>query len=402
MNELLPRHDEETSELLLGPRDREVRDAVRRVVRDVIASRAAEVDRDSLFPEVGYRALVEAGLAGLLVPETYGGSGDSLIAYVAAVEEIARACGSTSAVYMTQTHCATPILLAGSEEQKRRCLPALCSGQVYGSLVVTEPDAGSDVARMRTTARREGDSYVLDGAKTFITTGDRARVMVLFASVDLSAGRDGISAFLVEGDPDGLVRSRPMKKMGIRGSSTAELAFQGCRVPASALLGEEGRGFELSMLSVVKSRMSAAAQGVGYAGAAYAAAVEWAMARGLLAGGRPEAQGLQFRLAGIRSRISAARVLLYATALAVERSDDGAIAAVSQAKALCTDLGVEVAMEAVDLLGPDGDLQRFGIERALRDAKAGQIYDGTNEVQQIIVARDIRARASGASLARPH
>ncbi len=396
----LPSHDEEVAELLLTPRDRAVRDAVRQVVRDAVAPHAAEVDRGSLFPEAGYAALAGAGLAGLLVPERYEGSGHSLVAYVAAVEEITRACGSTSAVYMTQMHTATPILLAGTEEQKRRCLPALCSGRAYGSLVVTEPDAGSDVAAMRTTARRDGDSYILDGSKTFITTGDRSRVMVVFASVDRSAGRDGISAFLVEGDPDGLVRSRPMRKMGIRGSSTAELAFQECRVPANALLGEERRGFELSMLSVVKSRMSAAAQGVGYASAAYAGALAWANARGLLASGRSEAQGLQFRLAGMRSRISAARVLLYATASAVERSDDGATAAVSQAKAFCTDLGVEVATEAVDLLGPDGDLARFGIERALRDAKVGQIYDGTNEVQHMIVARDTRARLAASSARR--
>ena len=386
-------HDEEAAELLLMPRDRAVRDAVREVVRDSVAPQAAEVDRDSVFPEVGYRALADAGLAGLLVPERYGGTGDSLVAYVAAVEEITRGCGSTSAVYMTQMHCANPILLAGTDEQKDRCLPAICSGQAYGSLVVTEPDAGSDVAAMTMTARRDGESYVLDGSKTFITTGDRAGVMVVFASVDRSAGRDGISAFLIEGNPDGLRRSRPMRKMGIRGSSTAELSFQGCRVPVSAILGEERHGFELSMLSVVKSRMSAAAQGVGYAAAAYAGAVKWAKGRGLLAASSREAQGLQFRLAAMRSRIIAARVLLYATAAAVDHSDDGATAAVSQAKAFCTDLGVEVATEAVDLLGPDGDLVRFGVERALRDAKVGQIYDGTNEIQQMIVARDIRMRA---------
>ncbi len=388
----VPDHDEQAADGLLSPADRAVRDAVREIVRREVAPRAAAVDARSAFPEASYQALAAAGLAGLLMPESLGGSGHSTVAYAAAMEEITAACGGTSTVYMTQMHCAHPIALVGTDEQRRRTIPALCSGAAYGSLAVTEPDAGSDVASMRTVAERHGDGWVVNGTKTFITTGDRAEVIVLFATLDRAAGRSGITAFLVEGHPPGLRRGRPMRKMGVRGSSTAELSFEDCRLPAGACLGGEGGGYDLSMRSVVKSRVSAAAQGVGHAAGAYAAAVAWATERGLLAASRRDAQPVQFALAGMRSRIAAARALLYSTAAVVDRAERDPIPEVSLAKLHCTDLAVEIATEALLLLGPEGDLARSGVERRLRDAKVGQIYDGTNQVQRMLIARDVRRR----------
>jgi alkylation response protein AidB-like acyl-CoA dehydrogenase len=389
--------DEPTTELMLSEGDRAVRDRTRAVVREIVAPRASAVDREERFPTESVQALADAGLAGLLTSREYGGAGASVVAYAAALEEITAACGSTSTVVMTQMHCAHPIELAGNDEQKRCVLPELAAGTCIGALGVTEPGAGSDVAAMRTTARRDADGYVVNGAKTFITSGDRAGAIVLFATVDRSRRRDGITAFLVQGDPPGLRRGAPMHKMGLRGSSTTELFFDDCRLPVSACLGGEGNGYQLSMESVIRSRISAAAQGVGHAVGAYVAAVAWASRYGLLSSGRRDAQRIQFRLAEMRTRVAAGRVLLYATAALVDRADIEAIAQVSTAKLRCTDLGVEIATEAVDLLGLVGDFVRWGAERRLRDAKVGEIYDGTNEVQRMIVARDIRRRASSAA-----
>jgi alkylation response protein AidB-like acyl-CoA dehydrogenase len=382
--------EEAVTEQRLGPAEREVRDAVRDVVARVVAPAAAAVDAGARFPGEEYRALADAGLAGLLVPPEYGGTGHSVLAYVAAMEEISAGCGSTATVYMTQMHAAYPILVAGDEAQRTRWLPGLCSGEALGSLCVTEPDAGSDVAAMRTTARRDGDAYVLSGGKTFITTGDRADVLVVFATVDRQAGRDGITAFVVEGDTPGLSRGRVLHKLGQRGSTTAELFFDGCRVPAPNRLGSEGSGWALSMASVVKSRLSAAAQGIGFARGAFEHARRWADERRLLRGAEGVAQEVQFGLAEARARIAAARALLYETAALVDGGAADAVTEVSMAKLVCTDCAMETATRMVELLGEDGDLIEFGVERFLRDAKVTQIYDGTNQIQRLLIARSLR------------
>lgn len=385
--------DEPAADALLGPAERAVRDAVRAVVAREVAPRARSVDAEARFPAEGYQALARAGLAGLLFPRALGGSGHSTLAYAVAMEEIAAACGATATVYMTQMHAAYPIYLAGTPAQQQRYVPPLCDGRLYGALAISEPDGGSDVAAMRTLARRDGDGYVIDGAKTFITTGDRSGVVVLFATVDRALGRRGITAFLVEPGTPGFSTGRPLHKLGIRGSSTVELFFAGCRVPASSRLGGEGEGFELSMRSVVKSRISAAAQGLGLARGAYERALRWAHARGLLAAGARADQDVQFALADLRTRLLAARLLLYRVAArvdeAVEHELTGEIALV---KLHCSDLAMAVTAEAVDLLGDEGDLEELEVERYLRDAKITQIYDGTNQIQRLLVARDTLQR----------
>lgn len=383
--------DESIGESRLGPAERDVRDRVRAIVAEVIAPRAREVDELARFPYEAIAALSEAGLAGLLIPRDLGGSGHSTLAYVAAMEEISAACGSTATVYMTQMHAAYPILVAGTDEQRRRWVPPLSQGRAYGSLAVTEPNAGSDVASLRTFARRDGDAYVLSGTKTFISTGDLASTVVVFATVDRNAGRDGITAFVVERGTPGFESGAVMHKLGMRGASTTEIFFDECRVSAANRLGGEGEGWQLSMRSVVKSRLSAAAQGVGLARGALEHARAWAASRGLLRGTGVPAQDVQFVLADARARIAAARALLYETAILADQPGLEPVSEVSMAKLVCTDCAMAVANDLVDVLGDEGDLVEHGVERYLRDAKVTQIYDGTNQIQRLLIARDLRA-----------
>jgi alkylation response protein AidB-like acyl-CoA dehydrogenase len=385
-----PALDEAAADVQLTDDERDLRERVRDVVRREVAPRARELDRHGSFAHDSYQALARAGLAGLLFPPDLGGSGASTVGYALAMEEIASACGATSLVYMTQTHAAYPIALAGAPELAKRWVPALCAGTAYGSLAITEPGAGSDVSALRTTARRDGEGYVLDGSKTFITTGDRADVIVLFATTDRTAGRKAVSAFVVEGAADGLTRGKPLEKMGMHGSSTAELFLDGVRVPAGARLGEEGSGWSIVMRSVVKSRVSAAAQGVGFARGAYAETLA------ALAQAGPIDPVAGARLAELRARVLQGRLLLHATARAIDAVPDAPLTAeVAMMKLACTDLGTEVALACTDLLGARGDLWDIGVERYVRDAKVTQIYDGTNEIQRLLIARDTARRLEG-------
>ena len=374
--------DESVAERLLDERGRQVRDQLRRVLADRVAPHVWHHDETGEFAGQRCQAIAEAGLGGLLFPAELGGTDDSAVTYAMAVAEIAAVCPATSLIYMTQMHAAYPILLMGSPEQQRTWIPRLCSAESFGSLAITEPDAGSDVAALRTTARRDGQDYVLRGSKTFITNGDVADILIVFATVDRTAGRRGITAFLVPGDAPGLTRGRPLRKMGMHGSSTAELFLDEVRVPEAARLGGEGEGWLLSMRSVVKSRLSAAAQGVGIATRAYQLASSLSSVDGQVD------QAAAFDLADMRTRLLTGRLLLYATAAAIDAGLENLTAQVSAMKLWCTDLGVWMADRACDLLGPRGDLAGCEVERLLRDAKVTQIYDGTNEIQRLIISRD--------------
>ncbi|MFF0108860.1 acyl-CoA dehydrogenase family protein [Streptomyces hirsutus] len=382
--------DEPAADAALTDREREVRTLTREVVSREVAPRAAELDATHTFAHDSVQALARAGLMGLVFPTHLGGTGDTNVAYAVAMEEVTAGCAATSLVFMTQMHAAYPILLAGSDELAQRYIPGLLDGSVYGALGITEPHAGSDVASLRTTARPTGDGYLLDGAKTFITTGDRAGVIICFATVDKSLGRRGISAFVVDGGWDGVSHGRPFEKMGMHGSSTAELFFDDVRIPADHLLGEEGQGWRVVMNSVVKSRISAAAQGVGLARAAYARTLA-ALTR--LHGSRlPDEH--TFALAELRGRILQGRLLLHAVARQVDTATDIPTGQIGMMKQACTDLGFTAAVEATRILGPYGDLAVLGVERCLRDAKVTQIYDGTNEIQRLLIGREI-TRAMG-------
>jgi alkylation response protein AidB-like acyl-CoA dehydrogenase len=251
---------------------------------------------------------------------------------------------------------------------------------------------------MRTVARRTGDSYVLNGEKTFISNGDRADVIVLFATVDTALGKAGVTAFLLDtATLDGFTSGAPMKKLGQKGASTVTLSFQECQIPESARMGDEGQGYSLLLRSVTRSRISAAAQGVGFAQGAFDAVVSWAIDHDLLSSKTAHAQDLQFELARLRGDITAARAMLMSVCDQVDHSDDEPVAEVSLVKMHCTALGTTVAARCVELLGPDGDLVSLGAERRLRDAKIAEIYDGTNQVQSMLVARDIRLGAMHAA-----
>lgn len=375
--------------------DADVIKAVDAVVERTIRPHAAKVDAESTFPAEGLKDLASEGLGVLLMPRDLGGTGASSATYADALARVSAACGSTSTVYMTQMHCAHPIHLQGSEEQAEKWIPRLCDGSAVGAIALTEPGAGSDVATMRTFARPDGDNYVVNGEKTFISNGDRADVIVLFASTNLRQGKDGVTAFLLEtAGLDGFEAGAPMKKLGQKGASTVTLAFQDCVIPASARMGAEGEGYPLLLRSVVRSRISAAAQGVGFAQGAFDRVVAWAAERDLLSSRTAAAQDLQFELARIRGEITAARAMLFSVCDQVDAGGEEPVAEVSLAKLHCTTLGTRVAAACIALLGPDGDLVELGVERQLRDAKIAEIYDGTNQIQSMLVARDIRISAS--------
>ncbi|GGJ65535.1 acyl-CoA dehydrogenase family protein [Streptomyces brasiliensis] len=376
--------DEPVADAALTPREQQVRRLARELVAERIAPRAWETDLTHRFPEDGVAELSRAGLGGLLFPERLGGSADSNVSYAVAMEEIAAGCAATSLVFMTQMHAAYPILLAGDAALQERYIPGLLDGSRYGSLGITEPDAGSDVASLTTTARRDGDSWVLSGQKTFITTGDRADVIICFATVDRGKGRDGVTAFVVEGGWDGVGHGKPFDKLGMHGSSTAELFFDGVRIPSGNLLGNEGGGWAVVMSSVVKSRISAAAQGVGLARAAYARTLS-ALVR---EHGPKLPDELAFALADLRGRILQGRLLLHAVARQVDADPKTTPGQIGIMKQSCTDLGWQTAVAATRLLGPLGDLAELGVERCLRDAKVTQIYDGTNEIQRLLIGRE--------------
>lgn len=382
--------DEPAADAMLTAREREIRELSREVVSREVAPRAAELDATHAFAHESVQALARVGLMGLVFPQWLGGTGDTNVAYAVAMEEITAGCAATSLVFMTQMHVAYPILTAGGDELARRYIPGLLDGSVYGSLGITEPSAGSDVASLRTTATPTGDGYLLRGSKTFITTGDRAGVIICFATVDKSMGRRGITAFVVDGGWDGVGHGRPFEKMGMHGSSTAELFFDDVHIPADHLLGEEGKGWGVVMNSVVKSRISAAAQGIGLARAAYARTL--ATLNRLHGTRLPDEH--TFALAELRGRILQGRLLLHAVARQVDTADDIPTGQIGMMKQACTDLGFTTAVEATRILGPYGDLAVLGVERCLRDAKVTQIYDGTNEIQRLLIGREI-TRAMG-------
>lgn len=379
--------DEPSVDAHLTARELEIRELTRDVVSREVAPRARQADIDGVFPEHGVRALADAGLMGLVFSRELGGSGDSNVAYATAMEEIAAACGSTSLVFMTQMHAAYPIMSFGSEALAKRWVPALVDGSVYGSLAITEPGAGSDVSGIRTRAVHDpaGSGYRINGSKTFITTGDRAGVIVCFATTDRTKGRDGIGAFVVDGSQTSVRHGTPFSKLGMRASSTAEVFFDDAFVPEDAVLGGVGAGWRVVMQSVVKSRISAAAQGVGLARAAYARTLH--VLRTVSPGRLPDEQ--LFALGTLRGRIAQGRLLLISTARHVDANPDAPTGLIGMMKQSCTDLGWDVAAECARILGPLGDLSDVGVERCLRDAKVTQIYDGTNEIQRLLIGREI-------------
>ncbi len=370
---------------------RELRDLVRALARERIAPRAAEIDESHEFPWDVVELFREHELFGLLYDEEWGGTGTGTLLALVAIEEVCKVCASSGLILAVQELGSLGLKLAGSQEQKQRYLPRLASGEWLAAYALTEAGSGSDSAAMRTSARLDGDHYVLDGGKRFITNAGVASLYTVFAKTDPDAGHAGISAFVVESDTPGFEVARLEPKMGIAGSTTGELVFDGCRVPAANLLGEEGEGFRIAMRILDRSRPGVAAQALGIAQGATDYALEYAKSRETM--GKPIAQHqlVAGKLADMETRCEAARGLLYRFGRMVDEGapDDELTKASAMAKLYCSDVAMEVTTEAVQILGGYGYIREYPVERMMRDAKITQIYEGTNEVQRLVIAREM-------------
>ncbi|MEU1298254.1 acyl-CoA dehydrogenase family protein, partial [Streptomyces sp. NPDC005840] len=366
-----------------------LRDAVRALAEAKIAPFAAAVDEEARFPQEAHDALVANDLHAVHVPEEYGGGGADALATVIVIEEVARVCASSSLIPAVNKLGSLPVILSGSEELKKRYMTPLAKGDGMFSYCLSEPDAGSDAAGMKTRAVRDGDHYVLDGVKRWITNAGESRFYTVMAVTDPSKRSKGISAFVVEKDDEGVSFGAPEKKLGIKGSPTREVYLDGVRVPADRMIGEEGTGFATAMKTLDHTRITIAAQALGIAQGALDYAKGYVRERKQF--GKPIAdfQGIQFMLADMAMKISAARALTYQAAAASERGDADLTYLGAAAKCFASDTAMEVTTDAVQLLGGYGYTRDYPVERMMRDAKITQIYEGTNQVQRIVMARNL-------------
>ena len=375
----------------LTPEQREIRDLVRDLSRERVAPRAAEIDKTAEFPWDMVELMREHDLLGLPFEERYGGTGTGALMVLVAIEELSKVCATTGLILAVQELGSLGIKLAGTDEQKDRWLPNLASGEWLPAYALTEPGSGSDSAAMRTEATREGDEYVLNGGKRFITNAGVAHLYVVFAKTEPDAGHSGISAFVVEADSPGFEVGRIEPKMGIKGSTTGEIFFNDCRVPVENLLGAEGEGFALAMRILDRSRPGIGAQGLGLAQGATDYALEYARTRETMGKPIAEHQLVAGKLADMETRCEAARGLLYRFGRMVDEGADEAelTKASAMAKLYCTDTAMDVTTEAVQILGGYGYIREYPVERMMRDAKITQIYEGTNEIQRLVIAREM-------------
>lgn len=374
----------------LASEDAALQDAVRALAQREIAPRAARLDREGAFPAEAVADLAKLGLWGLTVPAEYEGLAATRVQISLVVEELARACGSTALTLMAHIHSSSLIADHGQGAIRDECLPAVASGRCLTAIGLTEPGNGTDIASMRSVARRDGDGYVIDGRKAFITNGGKADRYVVFAKLDDWTGPGpGVTAFVVDGGADGLATSRPFDKMGLKASSTTDLMLDSVAVPAKARLGDEGAGLKIAIESLDGARMSTAAQAVGLARGAFDLAFHYALERVQSGSVIAHHQAVQLRIAEMQVKIAAARALLYQTARAIDRGCTDGAARAAAAKTCCTTTASEVTSQAVELLGGYGFMEEYQISRYMRDAKGGEIYDGTNDVNRLLITRQL-------------
>jgi alkylation response protein AidB-like acyl-CoA dehydrogenase len=360
--------------------------AVRTLARERIAPRAAEVDRTAEFPWDAVELLRENEVFALAFPEEHGGTGTGFLTHLRAVEELSWADATVGLVLAVQGLGGLPVLLAGTEEQRARYVPRWASGEWIAAYALTEPAAGSDAQALRTTARRDGDGWVLDGGKRFITNAGVAHTYVVFTRAE-----GGITAFMVEADDPGFSVGRIEPKMGIKGSTTGELHFDGCRIPADRLIGAEGEGFRIAMRVLDRSRPGIAAQALGIGQAALDYALSYAAGREAFGRRIADHQGVQFMLADMAVKLEGARGLLYRVAGMLDDGADGPELTKLSAmcKLACSDAAMDVTTDAVQILGGYGYMSEYPVERMMRDAKITQIYEGTNQIQRVVIAREL-------------
>ena len=374
---------------LLTDDQQDLQKMVQEFVKKEIAPNAAHYDHTEEFPWDSIQKMAALGLMGIPIPEAYEGTELDTVSYMLTIEEISKACAATGAILAVHTSAGTmPILLFGTEAQKLKYIPPLANGEKLGAFALTEPGAGSDASRVTTTAVLDGDDYVLNGTKCFITNGGAAETYVVFASTDRTKGVKGITGFIVEKGTPGFVIGKKEEKMGIRASSTTELIFENCRIPKENLLGKIGEGFKIAMVVLDGARIGIGAQAVGIAQGAYEEALQYAKVREQF--GKPIAaqQAVSFMLADMAIEIEAARQLVYhAAALKDAGQPYGKEAAM--AKTFASDVAVKVALDAVQIMGGYGYSRDYPVERMLRDAKITQIYEGTNQIQRVVIAGHI-------------
>ena len=378
-----------TSTFALTDVQRDFRETLRTFCEEKIAPHAAEVDRTAEFPWKSFEACREMELPALGVPAAYGGAGADTVTVAIMTEELARVCASTALTILISKLGMTPVLNWGSEELKRAYMPRVAAGEIQASYCLSEADAGSDVASMRTRAVRDGDDYILSGSKYWITNAGISDVYVVFAKTDPDAGGRGISCFLVEKEW-GIRIAKHEDKMGLRGSPTGEVMLDEVRVPASHRIGAEGQGFTIAMHTLDRSRPTIGAQAIGIAQGAIDFSGAYMKQRQAFGGPIADLQGLRFMLAEMAMRNEAARALVYRACAMVDDDPTGELTKFgAMAKAFASDASMSITVDAVQLLGGYGYTKDFPVERFLRDAKVTQIYEGTNQVQKVVIAREL-------------
>ena len=377
----------------LTDEQRMVRDMARDFAVREVLPRAAEIDREHRHPDELVKRMAELGLLGVAVPETYGGAGMDNVAYYLAMEEISRACASTGVIMsVNNSLVCDPLLRFGTEEQKTEFLAPLAAGELLGCFALSEPEAGSDAAAQRTVAVRDGDDYVINGTKNWITNGPVADVMILMCMTDLEAGHRGISSFIVPMGFDGVRTGPPDDKLGIRGSKSCQVFLEDARIPARLLLGGEGQGFKVAMSTLDGGRIGIAAQAVGIARAALEDALDYALVRRTFGKPIAEHQSIQWKLADMATEIDSARLLaLRAAYLKDQKRPFGKEAAM--AKLWAADVANRAAREGIQIFGGNGYVTEYPVERHFRDAKITEIYEGTSEIQRLVIANYLRKGA---------
>jgi len=375
--------------MLLSDTQEQIRDAARQFAQERLAPGAAARDREHAFPRPELAEMGELGFLGMLVPEEWGGSNLGTVAYALALEEIAAGDGACSTIVSVHSSVGcVPILRFGTEEQKKRFLPKMASGEWIGGFALTEPQAGSDASALKTRARRDGDHYVIDGSKQFITSGKNGSVVIVFAVTDPSAGKKGISAFIVPTDTPGYEVVSVEHKLGQHSSDTCALAFTNMRIPVENRLGDEGQGYKIALANLEGGRIGIAAQSVGMARAAFEAACAYAKER--ITFGKPiiEHQAVSFRLADMATKIETARqMVLHAAAL--REAGKPCLTEASMAKLVASKMAEQVCSAAIQIHGGYGYLADYPVERIYRDVRVCQIYEGTSDVQRLVIARGL-------------
>jgi butyryl-CoA dehydrogenase len=374
---------------LLSEEQKMMQDLARKIADEKIRPVAKELDEKSKFPHEAMKALAESDLFGVYLPEEYGGFGGGVFELCLITEELSKACGGISVCYAASALGTIPILLMGNEEQKKKYLPDLASGKKIAAFAVTEPEAGSDASAIQTTAKKEGDHYIINGMKHFITNGEVADIYVVIAMTNKAKGARGATAFIIEKGTEGFTFGKKEDKLGIRASATAELVFNDCKVPAENVLGKEGMGFIATMKTFDMSRPGVAAQALGIAQGALDLTVAYANERKQFGKPISSFQGIQFMLADMATEIEAARALVYSTARMIDAKKGNVAGASAMSKMYASDVAMKVTIDCIQIFGGYGYMKDYPIEKYMRDAKITQIYEGTNQIQRGIIAANL-------------